>query len=102
MSGVCCWTSGPGVTNPDHVPQNLMFHELTFRRAVHPTRGVVHFFIAGVLLPVLEEVFDGGDDEDDDGGDYPPRPPHGAPDPPRGPEGPKMALMHLYQSSVDN
>ena len=32
----------------------------------------------------------------------PQTPPQAPPDPPKGPGGPKMAEMHLYQSSVDN
>jgi len=56
------------VTNPHLLPQTL--HKLTFRRAVHPTRGVVHLLVAGVPPSVLKEVFDGGDDEDEDDGDH--------------------------------
>ena len=56
------------VTNPHLLPQPL--HELAFRRAVHPARGVVHFLVAGVPPPVLKEVLDGGDDEDEDDGDH--------------------------------
>ena len=56
------------VTNPHLLPQPL--HELAFRCAVHPARGVVHFLVAGVPPPVLKEVFDGGDDEDEDDGDH--------------------------------
>ena len=56
------------VPNSDLLPQTL--HELALRRAVHSTRRVVHVLVAGVPSPVLEEVFDGGDDEDEDDGDH--------------------------------
>ena len=56
------------VPNSNLLPQTL--HELAFSGAVHSTRRVVHVLVARVPSSVLEEIFDGGDDEDEDDGDH--------------------------------
>ena len=56
------------VSNVNLLPQPL--HKLALGRAVNPTGGVVHVLVTGVSPPVLEQIFDSGDNEDEDDGDH--------------------------------